>query len=537
MVHLWAKGGSSAEVDVDGISMHPTFRGVRRVRARLGSPRVRFGDIILFLWDGRLVVHRALGRTSRGYRTRGDASKGFDPNPVPENEVVGVVTHLLTSDGYVSLDRAGGGTVRRFVGSLSLLAGWLRVSPTGSRPGSSFPARVRDLLLSRPLRFVFGASFRTYAWSSRLDERATRTFSRKAPRRLLTQLRLDPAPTSRSPELGSEDWRQVAALGFELGMGPILLRNLQERGLADSLPLPARRRLEASYYAQARANTEALEELEGILEALARESIRPIVLKGAALVGRLYPQVALRTLGDLDLLVRPEEIAGADGILHDRNYRQPEATHRARFYAAHHHAAPYVPPQGYLRVELHTGLIHPGHGLSLDLDGLRARAREVSFGAATARVLCPEDQMIHASLHMAVGDRFVKGVKDLCDIDRLARSEGFDWNALLRSVEAPELGRILYYSLHLARWALGTPVPASAWASLRRHRLPYPEDRLLRAVATTYLTALPNYQVHLGLGRARAVTDRLLHERRIGRRWVGTVRVLLQGGGRADRVP
>jgi len=96
---------------------------------------------------------------------------------------------------------------------------------------------------------------------------------------------------------------------------------------------------------------------------------------------------------------------------------------------------------------------------------------------------------------MALGDRFVRGVKDLCDIDRLARQgNDLDWDLLLRSARAQELERILYYSLHLARWAFGTPVPAPTWARLRRHRLPYPEDRLLKAVATTYVTALPNYK-------------------------------------------
>jgi len=138
---------------------------------------------------------------------------------------------------------------------------------------------------------------------------------------------------------------------------------------------------------------------------------------------------------------------------------------------------------------------------------------------------------------MALGDRFVRGVKDLCDIDRLARQgNDLDWDLLLRSARAQELERILYYSLHLARWAFGTPVPAPAWARLRRHRLPYPEDRLLKAVATTYVTALPNYKTHLGLRRARAVTDRLLLERRIGRRWLGTFSVLLRGG-KMDQVP
>ena len=171
MVRLWAEQGRTAEVDVVGVSMSPTLDGTQRVRARMGTPRVRFGDIVLFLWDGRLVVHRAVGRTSRGYRTRGDATKGFDPNPLPDDDLLGVVTHLLWSDRAVDLEGAVAGLLRWVLGVVSLLAGWTRLSPGGPLPGTRFLPRIRDILVAPLYHLFLRGSFRAYVLFSRLAGR------------------------------------------------------------------------------------------------------------------------------------------------------------------------------------------------------------------------------------------------------------------------------------------------------------------------------------------------------------------------------
>ena len=95
---------------------------------------------------------------------------------------------------------------------------------------------------------------------------------------------------------------------------------------------------------------------------------------------------------------------------------------------------------------------------------------------------------------------------------------------------------MVYYTLHLARRALGTPVEAGAWLRLRRHRLPMLEDRLLRTLATVYLTAMPDYRTYVGLGRARRLVDLLLGESRALRRGRGVLACLLRGAP-ADPVP
>ena len=97
--------------------------------------------------------------------------------------------------------------------------------------------------------------------------------------------------------------------------------------------------------------------------------------------------------------------------------------------------------------------------------------------------------------------------------------------------EAPGLGRILYYVLHLARRTFGTPLDPVTWAELRRQRLPVPEDRLLKKIALHCLTALPDSEEFFGRSTAKWMAGVLLTEqsraRRLGRitlRFVGRER-------------
>ena len=76
--------------------------------------------------------------------------------------------------------------------------------------------------------------------------------------------------------------------------------------LKTELPAAVREHLKASYYATAARNTLLFRELSRILAALAEAEIPVILLKGVDLAQTLYPDPALRLMGDLDLLDNPK---------------------------------------------------------------------------------------------------------------------------------------------------------------------------------------------------------------------------------------
>jgi hypothetical protein len=501
--------------------MHPILEGVQRLRVRMGTQRIRFGDIVLFYQDRKLIAHRVVGRGSRGFRTRGDATRGFDRALLARPEILGVVTDLLGTGTELHLEGPGAGPVRVCLGLLSRTAGALRLSAPGGPAARTLPGRVRDALLGPAYRAAIGGLFRRYAALSRAAARLEHSRSRRSSRTLLAMLRGDVLGGVLAPQ----EARRIVERAARLGVAPILWDRLQGGKAAGRLPEELRAELRRFTYAQTLYNTVMLRELGELLEGLRQTGVQPVVLKGAALAGRLYRNVGLRTLSDLDLLVRPSELPAADGVLRRRGYRQRVDPRFRTLYRHHHHTAPYAPPRGHPRVELHTGLISPDHGLHPDLERMRARCRDARFHRALGAILCPEDQLLHVCLHLSLSDRFVRGLKDLMDIDGLVReTEDLDWDRFLATTEDAGLGRPVCYALGLARRCLHTPLPAAVVRRLRCHRLPLLEDRLLRWTSRHFVTAPPDGERVFGVATAKQLAGVLLGERHARRRWAWVLR-------------
>jgi len=80
--------GVISPVVVAASSMEPTLpRGALVVFVKQGDYSA--GDVVLFKVHGRLVAHRIVAETERGFRTRGDNSRSVDPWVVPPDAVRG----------------------------------------------------------------------------------------------------------------------------------------------------------------------------------------------------------------------------------------------------------------------------------------------------------------------------------------------------------------------------------------------------------------------------------------------------------------
>ena len=90
-------------------------------------------------------------------------------------------------------------------------------------------------------------------------------------------------------------------------VAPVLGYMLRSLGLDRTVPAPYAAALAGDYRQTLVANTLLMRNLGQLLPALADVGVRPIVLKGALLANVYYPDLGARPMGDLDLLIRPEE--------------------------------------------------------------------------------------------------------------------------------------------------------------------------------------------------------------------------------------
>jgi hypothetical protein len=139
------------------------------------------------------------------------------------------------------------------------------------------------------------------------------------------------------------------------GMAPLLLRHMTASGF--DTPETFIRGLKLLGIRHRQSNAILAKSLKDILILLDAEGIPSMVLKGAALCQTLYPQIGLRPMRDIDLLLPKGDVRHA----HDLLKRQGFATSTVPIPSDHFHLQPlYQTVDGLpVCVELHHGLYAP----------------------------------------------------------------------------------------------------------------------------------------------------------------------------------
>ena len=197
-------------------------------------------------------------------------------------------------------------------------------------------------------------------------------------------------------------------------------------------------------------------EQDRVLGGLGRAGFDPVVLKGGALRRGIFSPVE-RAMGDLDILVRPSEVADVLHALDSLGYRS-EYSDRARGeFLEHHHHDRVAHPAGFM-VEVHWGLTRPFETIRLDPERFIRRSIVLEKpGSPPIRVPQMEDTLVH-TVSQSEQDS-VRGLRRLIDLDRLASLPGIDWYDVRDHAEAVGLTGFLSVTLRLAQLCLGTRAP------------------------------------------------------------------------------
>ncbi len=134
-------------------------------------------------------------------------------------------------------------------------------------------------------------------------------------------------------------------------------------------------------------------------EAQAR-GVVPVLLKGASLGLDLYPDV-LRSQGDIDLLVKTEELAPAISAARAIGLIIDADAFPGWWYRLAHFHRKLVPATALVReIELHWSLVHPSALLTIQDEALRSRAQEQRVFGVAIRSLDPADRFLHLVTHL-----------------------------------------------------------------------------------------------------------------------------------------
>ena len=266
------------------------------------------------------------------------------------------------------------------------------------------------------------------------------------------------------------DWEWILARAADYGTAPALYCSLKNSARKQLIATEIMAQLRSLYRRSCVDQINASVKLKEILLAFSREGISVIVLKGAALAELVYHGLGLRTMLDVDLLVRKTDLDAADDVLCQLGYVADESYQSREWYREHHHhLAPYVAKDRSLVLELHHHVVPTVASVSLPIDDFWQRSRPAQIASVSALVLSPQDLLLSICIHLSLRQYFVRTLRDLSDIAATIAMYGteLDWDRLVREAKTYEAARCLYYSLWLAHSILEAPLPPRLLKNLK----------------------------------------------------------------------
>jgi hypothetical protein len=263
------------------------------------------------------------------------------------------------------------------------------------------------------------------------------------------------------------DWSRLLFLAEEQGALGHLAKCLPELE-ENVVPAEIRQTLHERHRAQVFSTLRMTAELFRLLDLFAAKDIPTLVVKGPVLAMQAYGDPAMRSYGDLDLLVRQCDIRRATESLQAAGY---QATVSLRAIDAGRIPGQYLfsMPEPKLLVELHNDYTLRYFPRRLPLEKLLARRILVRLDGHEAPGLAVEDELVYICVHGAT--HLWERLGWIADVAALVtRQSGIHWQGV--SETAKELGaeRMLDIGLWLASDLLRARLPDPVLSAMHRDR-------------------------------------------------------------------
>ena len=265
------------------------------------------------------------------------------------------------------------------------------------------------------------------------------------------------------------DWDAVGSLAIRHGVVPLVHRNL-ERLQPQAVPTRVRDRLGETARSCSWRNLELTGELLELLDLFSEHGISAVPYKGPSLAADLYGDISLRQFGDLDLLVRRDDVLRAKDLLLARGYEPEYRLDREQEAGYLDSACEYTFERrdDQLLVEIHWRILPRRFNLALDAEDLWPRLRPVELVGRTVPGLAPEDLLIVLCVH---GFKHLwSHLKWICDVAELVRSRPMSWPEVFAEAESLGVKRRVSVGLLLAHALLGARIPETVEREVRSDR-------------------------------------------------------------------
>jgi hypothetical protein len=177
------------------------------------------------------------------------------------------------------------------------------------------------------------------------------------PLKIIASLIIDTQNNINLSHISLGGWKTLERLAVDHGVAPLLYKKLSTKGEKVKLPERVSDEFKNDVYQSTAKNTLLLAELEKILSILSEVNVNVILIKGASLTRKIYPDISLRPMTDIDFIVHPDHLRKVTASLKKLRYHEQKSTYHTVFWGG---------PAQNIMVEVHWNLMNSRLTSSLD---------------------------------------------------------------------------------------------------------------------------------------------------------------------------
>jgi len=315
-------------------------------------------------------------------------------------------------------------------------------------------------------------------------------------------------------QINKIDWECFLEKAREEGVSPIVFLTLPKTVIGkQSVPAYVTDELKKDYYFTAKKNILTLNSLGKILDVFNKANLNVIVLKGAALAETVYENLALRSMSDVDLLVKKEDLYQVNeklkglgyfpvdrsiedvdftsAYLTSLDYRNPNKNSPS-FHIHWHFVNSTIPNESYIR--------------HINMEDIRRDAVKTNIANTETWVMSPHHLIIHLAEHALRVTHSLSRLIYFCDIDRSINyyGKGLDWNLLVQETIKFKLNKMVYTTLYFSRYFIEAKIPEDVLLKLKPGRFSIPEKIFMRKIAENKRVPGMSYLIHLSMNKGLA---------------------------------
>lgn len=264
------------------------------------------------------------------------------------------------------------------------------------------------------------------------------------------------------------DWSYIVEAAIDHAVAPLLYCGLKQvcdsADLSPFLPFHASselRRLYAGNRLRNRRLYDAIDEVAGVFN---HEGIDILGLKDLELAQRVYPDVAMRPMGDVDLLIKYEQYEAAAASLAQLGFfpvPSADMPYTLKYAWGHH----FRREEDNIWLDVQWNVMqmewdqYQEGSFKFDIQQIWKRAKRMLINSHSILVPSPEDMLFHLCMHLE-GHRYCELIL-FCDIAEWMQVHHHtaDWPYFVSLVHQYKAESSIYYVLLLTAQLFGAPVP------------------------------------------------------------------------------